>query len=258
MRRVEGKTAIVTGAAQGLGEATSRLLAREGAKVVLTDLQAERGEAVARSIREAGGEALFIRHDAGLEDEWPRVIDLARTQFGGLHILVNNAGIGLPGGTAESLSLEDWRRMITVNLDSVFLGTRAGIAAMRQTGAGGSIVNLSSMHGITGAPRTAAYGAAKGGVRSFTKAAALHCARAGYGIRVNSVHPGYIRTPMLEGAMRSRGALAAEERAAEAATPLGRIGEPDDIAYGILYLASDESKYVTGTELVIDGGYTAQ
>ena len=119
-------------------------------------------------------------------------------------------------------------------------------------------MNLSSIHGITGARHAAPYGASKGGVRAFTKAAALHCARSGYRIRVNSVHPGYIRTPMLEGAMRSRGELAAEERAAEAATPLGRIGEPDDIAYGILYLASDESKYVTGAELVIDGGYTAQ
>ncbi|MBI1773979.1 MAG: glucose 1-dehydrogenase [Proteobacteria bacterium] len=258
MKRVEGKVAIVTGAAQGLGEATARMLAREGAKVVLTDLQSELGELVAQSIRAMGGLALFLHQDACSEADWRRVVDRAGEEYGGLHVLINNAGIGMPGGTAESLSLADWHRMIAINLDSVFLGTREGIAAMRRTGEGGSIVNLSSIHGLTGAPKTAAYAASKGGVRSFTKAAALHCARAGYGIRVNSVHPGYIRTPMLEGAMRGRGTLEVEERAAEAATPLGRIGEPDDIAYGILYLASDESRYVTGAELVIDGGYTAQ
>ena len=258
MGRVEGKVAIVTGAAQGLGAAGARLLAREGASVVLTDLQGEAGEAAAQAIRAAGGRAMFVAHDVCSEDAWRSVVASAFAQFGALHVLVNCAGIGTPGGTVESLSLADWRRMMTVNLESVFLGTREGIAAMRRTGAGGSIVNFSSIHGLTGAPRTAAYGASKGGVRLFTKAAALHCARSGYRIRVNSIHPGFIETPMLVSAMSGRGDLDTERRIAESAVPLGRIGEADDIAYGVLYLASDESKYVTGAELVIDGGYTAQ
>jgi NAD(P)-dependent dehydrogenase (short-subunit alcohol dehydrogenase family) len=258
MGRVEGKVAIVTGAASGLGAATARLLAREGAKVVLTDLDRQGGEASIKAIRDDGGTALFLTQDVTVEDLWPTIVGRAESEFGGLHILVNNAGIGLPAGTVESQTLAEWRRMIEINLESVFLGTRCAIGAMRRTGQGGSIVNLSSIHGLTGSPHIAAYGASKGGVRSFTKAAALHCARSGYRIRVNSVHPGYIWTPMLEGAMHVRGELNAQRQAAEAATPLGRIGEPIDIAYGILYLASDESKYVTGTELVIDGGYTAQ
>lgn len=259
MGRVSGKVAIVTGAASGIGTATSRLLACEGAKIVLTDLQAEQGESVAAAICKTGGEALFMAHDVTAEAGWQTVIEQTLTRFGGLHILVNNAGVAFPNGSVEQQSLDDWRTVMSVNMEGVFLGTKYGIVAMRRTGAGGSIINFSSILGIGGSGTTAAYCASKGGVRLFTKSAALHCAQAGYRIRVNSVHPGYIWTPMLEGTLRKRGGdMEIERKRVEGLTPLGHTGEPDDIAYGVLYLASDESKFVTGTELVIDGGYLAQ
>ncbi|GAA2832637.1 NAD(P)-dependent dehydrogenase (short-subunit alcohol dehydrogenase family) [Aminobacter aminovorans] len=257
MGRVEGKVAIVTGAASGMGEASAKLLARQGAVVVVSDLQADKGRQVAESIRIAGGRSLYAEHDVTSEAGWQDVMSKTLEAFGGLHILVNNAGVGAPFGSVEDLSLDDWRKVMAVNMEGVFLGTKYGIEAMRKSGKGGSIVNFSSTMGLVGSPSTAAYVASKGGVRLFSKSAALHCAKERYGIRVNSIHPGWIRTPMSSAALDKLAVSGAGNKAVEL-TPLGRVGEPEDVAYGVLYLASDESGFVTGTELVIDGGYTAQ
>ncbi|MFT8719155.1 glucose 1-dehydrogenase [Acetobacter sp.] len=254
MGRVAGKVAIVSGAAAGIGKATAMLLAHEGASVVIGDLKEEDGQKVVAEIEAAGGKALFVKLDVRKEDEWKAAVDATVKAFGRLDIAVNNAGIAY-SGTVESTSFADWQRVQSINLDGVFLGTKYAIEAMREHGKGGSIINLSSIEGLIGDPTLAAYNASKGGVRLFTKSAALHCAKSGYGIRVNSVHPGYIWTPMVAG-------LTQEDEAARQKLvdlhPIGHLGEPNDIAYGILYLASDESKFMTGSELVIDGGYTAQ
>lgn len=255
MGRVAGKTALVTGGAMGLGKAASLMLAREGADVVVTDVKETEGRQVVAEIEAAGGKAIFVRHNVALEPEWQAAMAAAKQAFGRLDILVNNAGIGTPGNV-EATTLEDWRRLQSINLDGVFLGTRYAIAAMKEHG--GSIINLSSIEGLVGDPDLAAYNASKGGVRIFTKSAALHCAREGYQIRVNSIHPGYIETPMVEGFVADSGDAAAVRQRLVSLHPIGHLGEPDDIAYGVLYLASDESKFVTGSELVIDGGYTAQ
>ncbi len=254
MARVAGKVALVTGGALGLGKATAEMLAREGAKVVVTDVNVEEGQKVAQGIASNGGEAIFIEHDASSEAQWKAAIQSTLDTYGRLDILVNNAGIGFLANVEET-SLEAWRKTQSVNLDGVFLGTKYGIEAMRKSG-GGSIINLSSIEGLVGDPNLAAYNASKGGVRIFTKSAALHCARQRYGIRINSVHPGYIWTPMVEAV--TNGTDTEKYQSLVDLHPVGHLGEPDDIAYGILYLASDESKFVTGTELVIDGGYTAQ
>lgn len=254
MGRVEGKVALVTGGALGLGQAAARMLAREGAKVVVTDVNVEEGNKTVEGIKANGGEAIFVRHDASSEDDWKAAIKATQDAYGRLDILVNNAGIGFLANVEET-TLEDWRKTQSVNLDGVFLGTKYGIEAMRGSG-GGSIINLSSIEGLVGDPDLAAYNASKGGVRLFSKSAALHCARQKYGIRINTVHPGYIWTPMVEAV--SQGTDTEKYQALVDLHPIGRLGEPDDIAYGILYLASDESKFVTGSELVIDGGYTAQ
>lgn len=258
MKRLENKVALISGAGQGMGAATAKLFAAEGARVVIADINDATGEAVARELREAGYQALFLHHDVTDEAGWQRIFGEVREAFGHVHVVVNNAGIAFPAGSVEAIDLDGWRRMMTINLESVFLGTKYAIAAMRASEEGGSIINFSSMLGLVGSPTQAAYGASKGGVRLFTKSAALHCAAAGYRIRVNSVHPGYIWTPMLEETLRRRGDFETEKRNFESRTPLGHFGEPNDVAYGVLYLASDESKFVTGTELVIDGGFTAQ
>lgn len=255
MKRVEGKVALVTGASLGLGRAAAVMLAREGARVVLSDLKAEEGGQVAEEIVASGGEAMFLRQDVSNEEDWRRVMASVASRFGPLDVLVNNAGVAL-SASIEDTSLEQWRWLMGINLDGVFLGTRYAIAAMKDRG--GSIINLSSIEGLIGDPNLAAYNASKGGVRLLTKSAALHCAKAGYKIRVNSIHPGYIRTPMVEGYVAAQADANAAEAAIAALHPLGHLGEPNDIAYGVLYLASDESKFVTGAELVIDGGYTAQ
>jgi 3(or 17)beta-hydroxysteroid dehydrogenase len=256
MGRVQDKVALVTGGAVGLGEAMCRRLAREGARIAVTDVKEEEGRAVAAAIADHGGEAIFLRHDAASESDWRQAIDRTLERFGRLDAVVNNAGVAL-SRTVEDTTLEEWRWLMSINLDGVFLGTRFGIQAMKGSG-GGSIVNLSSIEGIVGDPSLAAYNASKGGVRIFTKSAALHCAKAGYRIRVNSVHPGYIWTPMVESYLKSQGDVEAGRRMLDSLHPIGHVGEPDDIAYGVVYLVSDESKFVTGTELVIDGGYTAQ
>lgn len=256
MRRVLNKVALVTGGGLGLGRACAMMLAREGAKVMITDLKESEGRAVAEEIVEAGGEAMFMRHDVASEADWGAVSAAILRRFGRLDILVNNAGVAL-GASVEATTLEQWRALMAVNLDGVFMGTKHAIATMKETG-GGSIINLSSIEGLIGDANLAAYNASKGGVRIFTKSAALHCAKAGYKIRVNSVHPGYIWTPMVQNYLAAQPDPEAAKAFVAGLHPLGHLGEPDDIAYGVLYLASDESKFVTGAELVIDGGYTAQ
>jgi NAD(P)-dependent dehydrogenase (short-subunit alcohol dehydrogenase family) len=254
--RVEGKVAVVTGGALGIGKACAQVLAQEGAKVVITDIKEAEGRALAEEIQAAGGQALFVRQDVAQEAEWQAVIAATLQAFGRLDILVNNAGIGTSVNIEEE-TLAGWRRLMSINLDAVFLGTQYAIKTMKGTG-GGSIVNISSIEGLVGDPSIAAYNASKGGVRLLTKSAALYCARGGLNIRVNSVHPGYIRTPMIDNALAASPDGQAIYDYLVSLHPVGHLGEPDDIAYGVLYLASDESKFVTGSELVIDGGYTAQ
>ncbi len=258
MDRVKDKVAIVTGAALGLGQASARMLAREGAKVVLTDLKDTEGELVAKSIQEAGGKALYLHHDVSSETDWEHTIETTLDRFGRLDVLVNNAGVA-DARPPEDETLEHWRWLLSINLDGVFLGTKHALRVMKdKKPAGGSIINLSSIAGIVGIPDLGAYSTSKGGVRLFTKSVALYCAKAGWNIRVNSIHPGYIWTPMVENYLAQHGDVEEGRRGADALHPLGHIGEPDDVAYGVVYLASDESKFVTGAELVIDGGYTAQ
>jgi NAD(P)-dependent dehydrogenase (short-subunit alcohol dehydrogenase family) len=253
MDRVKGKVAIITGGGGGLGKAQAVLLAKEGAKIVATDLDEAQGQGVAEEIKENGGEAIFIRHDVSSEAQWKSVIKETLETFGKLDILVNNAGVIIFKNIHDT-TLDEWRWLMSINLDGVFLGTKYAMEAMKKSG-GGSIVNISSAAGIIGTLDTSAYHASKGGVRIFTKAAALECSKAGYdyNIRVNSVHPGVMKTAMVEGLMEDED----KKKTALSWHPIGRFGEPEDVAYGVLYLASDESSFVTGAELVIDGGWTA-
>ncbi|MBA4744485.1 MAG: glucose 1-dehydrogenase [Muricauda sp.] len=257
MKRVKNKVAIVTGGASGLGKSSAKLLAREGAKIVVSDIDEEGGKKVVQQIKEDGGEAIFIKQDVAKEDEWKNVIETTLETYGKLHILANSAGIGL-GGTVEDVTLEDWKNLIDINLNGTFLGTKYGIKGMRKTDEGGSIINFSSIEGLIGDPNLPAYNASKGGVTIFTKSAALHCAKQGYGIRINSIHPAYIWTPMVENFLKAQGDVEEGKKQLESLHPIGHLGEPDDIGYGVVYLASDESKFMTGSELVIDGGNTAQ
>ncbi|MBA7575060.1 Cyclopentanol dehydrogenase [subsurface metagenome] len=255
MGRVEGKVAIVTGAARGLGKGIALLLAKEGAKVAVTDILEDGGKETAEEIRREGGKAIFLKHDVTSEDSWSAVVKEVLSKFGKLDIMVNNAGIQIIKEIAET-SLEEWRGLMSVNLDGVFLGTKHAIRAMKKSG-GGSIVNISSAVGIIGtADDTAAYAASKGGVRLFSKTAAIECSKAGHGynIRVNSVHPGVIETAMVASMMAQDEEL---RKRLESNHPIGFLGKPIDIAYAVLYLASDEARLVTGTELIVDGGWTA-
>ena len=256
MNRLLDKVALITGGAMGIGEACARLMVKEGAWVAISDVNVERGSSLAEEINCTGGAALFLEHDVGEEGAWQRVMRTVVDRFGRLNVVVNNAGLGI-GGDVEHATLDDWRKLMRVNLDGVFLGTKYGVQTLRRFG-GGSIVNLSSIEGLVGDPNLAAYNSSKGGVRLLTKSAALYCAKAGYNIRVNSVHPGYIWTPMVEHYLTATGDVEAGRKALNAMHPVGHVGEPNDIAYGVVYLASDESKFMTGAELVIDGGYTAQ
>ncbi|WP_448586156.1 glucose 1-dehydrogenase [Thermaurantiacus sp.] len=267
MRRLEGRVAIVTGAASGIGRATAAALAAEGAAVMATDIDVAGGEETHGLVRAAGGHAAFLAHDVTSEEQWIAVVTATVERFGGLDILVNNAGIAT-GMAVTDMPLEAWNRQLAVNLTGVFLGAKHAIPAIRKTGRGGAIINVSSVAGLEGAAGLAGYCAAKGGVRLFSKALAKECAAARDGIRVNSVHPGIIDTPIwsridegglgAEAFRASSGAnrLSPDLIAAQGA-PLGFAGQPEDIARGIVYLASDDSRYVTGSELVIDGGWTA-
>ncbi len=253
--RVAGKVALVTGAAMGLGAATARALAREGAQVMLSDREIAAGEAVAAEINASGGRAAFFAQDSSSEADWAAVVEATTTMFGRLDILVNNAGIS--GGSLPLLdhSLDDWRRVMAVNLDGVFLGLRHCGPVMAAQGSG-SIINLSSILGKVGLANAAAYCASKGGVLLLTKAAALEWAP--LGIRVNSVHPGFIDTPMVASAILNAENSNEMRTLLIGAHPLGRFGMPREIADAVLFLASDESSFMTGAELVVDGGYTAQ
>ena len=251
--RLENKVALVTGSGAGIGEATAKRFAEEGARVVVTDIDRESAERVAREISEAGGQAIARYQDVSEEAAWDALIDEVVDTWGKLDVLVNNAGIVIQG-TVEEATLDDWRKTQAVNMEGVFMGCRAAIRVMKENG--GSIINLSSIEGLIGEPRTAAYNASKGGVRIFTKSAALHCAAQGYGIRINSVHPGYIMTQLVADAIAEMPDGQDVLARVMQEIPLAHPGEPVDIAHGCLFLASDESRYMTGSELVIDGGFT--
>ena len=247
--RLEGKVALISGGARGMGAAEAKLFAAEGAKVVLGDVLDEEGQRVEAEIAETGGEAVYVHLDVTSESDWQDAVDTVVGRFGKLDILVNNAGI-FNRALIHEQSAEDWDRVMDINGKGVFLGTKTAIPAMREAG-GGSIVNISSVAGLIGSAASTAYNASKGAVRLLTKSTAIQYAREG--IRCNSVHPGPIETPMLDLVYTSPEARTERREA----IPMGRLGEMDDVAKGVLFLASDEASYMTGSELVIDGGYTA-
>ncbi len=253
MGRLQDKVALVTGAASnpGLGWAIAHLFAREGAKLVVTDIDETGLSACVAEIKKAGAEAVGWRHDVTSEADWRETVDRCVATYGRLDVLVNNAGIALLRPVAD-MSLEEYEKQMKVNMTSVFLGTRCALAAMR-SGGGGSIVNMSSVAGLIGVPGTGAYAASKAGIRLFSKTVALEHARDK--IRCNTVHPGVIWTNMQQVAIRDNPAVF---DILKQTIPAGRLGEPEEVAQCVLFLASDESSYVTGTELVVDGGLTAQ
>ena len=261
MGQVQDKIAIVTGGASGIGAACAQTLAREGARVVVTDIDDAGGHDVVGRIRAAGGEAIYLSHDVTDEARWADVVAETESRYRRLDVLVANAGIGITVPSIVDMSLADWRRQTAINLDGVFLSVKYCIPAMRRSG-GGSIIMMSSIAGLRGSPVLAGYCATKGGVRLFAKAIAMECASAGDGIRVNSVHPGIIDTPIWEkltsanhmGAGRNE-PIDVQEIGRRGA-PLARAGAAQDIANGVLFLASDASSYMTGAEIVIDGGIT--
>jgi NAD(P)-dependent dehydrogenase (short-subunit alcohol dehydrogenase family) len=252
--RVQGKNALVTGSASrnGIGFATARALAREGANVILTDLDEAEVSARAVSLQGEGLHALGIRHDVAREEDWVSAVDAAETGFGPIDVLVNNAGITILR-TLDALTPADWAMQIDVNLKSVYLGCRTTLERMRRSGRRGSIINVSSVAGLVGMRRCTAYSASKGGIRLFTKSLALETAAEG--IRINSVHPGVIQTDIQAVAMADGGE---QSRKIHATIPMQRMGKPEEIAAMILFLASDEAGYITGGEFVVDGGLTAQ
>lgn len=255
--RVAGKNAIVTGAGNGLGMATARMLARHGARVLVTDIDGAAAGAVAASIdEEIGiGTAVAMQQDVADPARWVQVIDAAVSQLGGLSVLVDNAGIALTG-SIESLSDDDWQRIMKVNVDSVFFGCRAAIRAMHACQPA-SIINVSSISGMIASPNFAGYNTSKAAVWMLTKSVALHCARERLDIRCNSIHPAFVNTALLDGLGSNMGSPVILRDKLAAQIPLGRLGETDDVAYAVLYLASDESRFVTASELKIDGGISA-
>ena len=248
--RLEGKVALISGGARGQGATEAKLFAKEGAAVVIGDILQDEGSQVEAEINESGGRALFVNLDVTSASDWQSAVAKAVDTFGKLDILVNNAAI-YSRVPIEHASEEEWDSIIDINLKGVFLGTKHSIAAMREAGSG-SIINISSTAGLVGSPRGGAYAASKGGVRLFTKNTAIQLAPDG--IRANSIHPGPVDTDMIADNIRTPEGLAESE----ARVPLGRIGTVEDVAYGALFLASDDASYMTGAELVIDGGITAQ
>lgn len=256
--RVAGKLALVTGAAQGLGAAHARLLAKEGARILCTDLNGDGARRTADQINSAHGSdtAFALAHDVTSEQDWENAIDAARERLGGLSVLVNNAGIGA-GGNIEECSFADWKRSFAVNVDSAFIGTQKALPLMKDHQPG-SIVNISSIAGVIASDTMPAYNASKAAIWMLTKSVALYCAKRGWDIRCNSVHPTFVDTPILDG-IGARAGLEKDVVMGKLARqiPLGRVGEPQEVAYGVLYLASDESRFMTGAELKLDGGISA-
>jgi NAD(P)-dependent dehydrogenase (short-subunit alcohol dehydrogenase family) len=249
MGRVDGKVALITGGASGIGLAAARLFLDEGAKLVLTDR--DKSAALAA----LGTSPSFHLLDVTREDDWIAVTDAVVAEFGRLDVLVNSAGVALLRDI-ETTTLDEWRALMAVNLDGTFLGCKHAVRVMKERG-GGSIVNMSSVAGLIGSGNLAAYSASKGGVRLLTKSVALHCARKGYNIRCNSVHPSFVETPMLRAMIAAARDPAKMEANYAGAAPLGRLAQPIEVARTVLFLASDESAFTTGAELVVDGGLTA-
>jgi NAD(P)-dependent dehydrogenase (short-subunit alcohol dehydrogenase family) len=267
MNRLDGKVALISGAARGIGAETARLMVEAGAKVTIADVLDERGGETARAIAGPGSAAIYLHLDVTREDEWTAAIAATAAHFGGLDILVNNAGLFLGKGIEEA-SLDEWHRLCAVNLTGVFLGTKFALPALRERARqslhGSAIVNLASVAGLVGSQLDPLYSMTKGGVTLFTKSAALEFARKGYRVRVNSIHPGVIQTDMGDQTFVSRARnlgtndVEAARQTALATHPIGRLGTPEDIAKGIVFLASDDAAFMTGAGLVIDGGLTAQ
>lgn len=253
MSRMQDKRCLVSGAARGIGLAVCERLIEEGAQVMMADIDAASGETQAQRL---GEHAVFQPLDVTRDEQWDAALDAIERRWGGVDVLVNNAGIALMGDI-ESTTPEQWQRTLEVNLSAVMLGTRKAVARMK--GQGGAIVNMASIEGLIGEPLALAYNAAKGGVRLFSKSAAIHCARAGYGIRINCVCPGFIDTEMVRGAVGGLGEEAAEQfhQTLMARVPMGRLGHAREIANAVLFAASDEASFMTGADLVVDGGHTA-
>jgi len=255
MKRVQGKVAVVTGGSLGIGKACCELLAEEGASIAVTDVLDEPGRELVAGINAAGGKAEYWHMDVAKESEVQRVFAEVEAKFGSIEVLVNNAGIAGINKPTHEISEAEWDRVMDINVKGVFFCTKHAIPSLRRAKRG-SIINLSSIYGLVSAPDIPPYHASKGAVRLMTKTDAL--LYAADKIRVNSIHPAFIWTPLVEKFLSSSGDLAAGRKATDALHPLGHMGEPMDIAYGVLYLASEESKFVTGSELVIDGGYTCR
>lgn len=248
--RLDEKVAIVTGGTMGIGYAVAQKFLEEGAKVLIAGRKTEVGEAAAQEL-ETADEVVFLQQDVSEEARWTKILDETEKLFGPVTTLVNNAGIGLPGDI-EHATTEYWHKTIGVNLDSVFFGTRLVVQRMKHSKTGASVINMYSIEGFVGDPNLVAYNASKRGVRLLSKSAALYTSNNDYNVRINTEHPGYIKTPMVEGTPDE--AMMSERTK----TPMGHLGEPNDIAYMCVFLASDESKFATGFEFVVDGGYTAQ
>lgn len=256
MDRLKNKVAVITGAALGIGKATALMFAKEGAKVAVTDVLDKEGEEVVKEIKANGGEAAYWHLDVSKESAVSKVMKAVFDKWGALNILVNNAGISGANAPTDQITEEEWDKVMAINVKGVFFCTKHAVPFMKKSGAC-SIVNLSSIYGIVGAPDVPPYHASKGAVREISKTDAM--IYAAENIRVNSVHPGFIWTPMVEKHLKTiEGNYEENKKMIDELHPIGHMGDPDDIAYGIVYLASDESKFVTGEELVIDGGYTAR
>ncbi|HEY0418068.1 MAG TPA: glucose 1-dehydrogenase [Acetobacteraceae bacterium] len=266
MNRLDGKVALISGAARGIGGETAKLMAQAGAKLVVADVLDEAGRQTVEAIRAAGGRADYIHLDVTREEDWTAAVDLATGRFGKLDILVNNAGVFI-GKSIEEISLEEWNKLVAVNMTGVFLGTKLAAPALRAAAAasehGSAIVNLASIAGLVGSQLDPLYSMTKGGVTLFTKSAALEFGRKGYRIRVNSIHPGVIQTEMGEQTFMARARRTGSNDPAPVrqqvsdSIPWGRLGVPLDIAKGIIFLASDDAAYMNGAGLVVDGGFTA-